>query len=101
MILRLFVKNKGSIAAKNIRLTIELKDTEIINNEGFTRVDDLYGGIPTIQYDTDKLVYPGGGNSCIGEIIIRKKDLKGVSLPFHAFAENAAAKDGYVIFSQD
>lgn len=73
--LKFYINNNGNLIAKDILLMIFFDDLEIVKDSpNLRRIDELQGGIPSVQFNNGKPIYPvKGRNNYIGELAFKLK----------------------------
>jgi len=77
-LLRFYLNNTGNTCAKDIQLTVDFHNLEVVRNEGkFIPLDRHRGNKPSIQFNNPKTLYnyPTLTNCYIGEVSFRVKNL--------------------------
>jgi len=94
--LNLFLTNSGKASAKNVMFWADFSNADITATKAFTRLDDLRGGTPSIQYnDPNTLVYPIPVHVKMGEVSLRIKDKSSpVLIEYNLVAEDTAYVKG-------
>ncbi len=74
--LRLFVANEGRAVAKYSQFSASFENAEIETVEpgNVLRIDDVHGGLPSIQWDCKRVLHPTGQRTLIAVIRFRVKD---------------------------
>jgi hypothetical protein len=83
LLLKFYINNTGDLLAKNILLTAQFENLEIleIKSPNFINISHFRSGRPAIQFDNSESTgilhaYPKIRNSYIGEILFKIKDTK-------------------------
>ena len=80
LILKFYLNNTGDLLAKNILLTAQFENLNIlkIRDNKFKDISELRSHMPAIQFDGQSVLhaYPKVRNSYIGEVGFKIKDLK-------------------------
>jgi hypothetical protein len=89
--LRFYVKNIGKASAKNIMFVADFSNADITETREFQRLDELHGGIPSVQFGGPLTVFHPSPvfQTRIGEVSILIKDKnKPVSVKYSLAAED-------------
>lgn len=102
--LRFYIQNNGKAAAKNTRLTANFYNLEIISIEkgSFSRLDDLRGGKPSIQFDSTGIFYAEPSWVRIGEILFKVKNIEEeIKMDYKIVAEDMNLNRGQLNFNRE
>jgi hypothetical protein len=89
---RFNVRNAGKAVAKNMMFSANIMNVDIVMSADFQRLDDLRGGIPSIQFSSPlTIVYPIPVLVRIGEVSMKiKNKVEPVVINYNLVAEDTS-----------